>query len=101
MEVATINISALTPEECSDLMRRGACFHCHQIGHISQNCPKKQGNNNYNHNQNDNYSNQNKGPNNNQNNNNNQKKWSAKEAFTNIQAMDTEEREKFADLTLS
>jgi len=66
MDVDAIAVNVLTPEERSDLMRRGACFHCHQIGHISQNCPKKRGNNNYN--RNDNYGNQNKCANSNRNN---------------------------------
>jgi len=98
MDVDAIAVNALTPEERSDLMRRGACFHCRQIGHISQNCPKKRGNNNYN--RNDNYGNQNKGANNNRNNNNNQKKWTAKEAFAHVRAMDAGELEEFADLTI-
>jgi hypothetical protein len=99
MDVDTVTIDALTPEERSDLMRKGACFNCRQIGHISQNCPKKRGNNNYS--RNDNYGNQNKGANNNRNNNkNNQKKWTAKEAFTHVRAMDAGELEEFADLTL-
>src|SRR6266700_4611544 len=98
MDIDAVTIDALTPKERSDLMRRGACFNCRQIGHISQNCPKKRGNNNYN--RNDNYGNQNKGTNNNRNNNNNQKKWTVKEAFAHVRAMDAGELEEFADLTL-
>ena len=96
MDVDTVTIDALTPEERSDLMRKGACFNCRQIGHISQNCPRKRGNSN--NNRNDNYGNQNKGANNR--NNNNQKKWTAKEAFAHVRAMDAGELEEFADLTL-
>jgi hypothetical protein len=98
MDVDAIAVNALTPEERSDLMRRGACFHCRQIGHISQNCPKKRGNNNYN--RNDNYGNQNKGANSNRNNNGGQKKWTAKEAFALVRSLETEELEEFADLTI-
>jgi hypothetical protein len=31
----------MTDSEQQDHMKRGACFNCHETGHLLRNCPKK------------------------------------------------------------
>src|SRR5271170_535318 len=44
MDIGNVNtgqtLNRLTPEEHSRLMKIGACFKCQQTGHLSQDCPK-------------------------------------------------------------
>jgi len=37
-----MNVDALSIKQREEVMRKGACFGCGEIGHISRNCPKKQ-----------------------------------------------------------
>jgi hypothetical protein len=37
-----MDIDALSIKQREEAMRKGVCFRCGEIGHISQNCPKKQ-----------------------------------------------------------
>ena len=36
-----MDISYMSTEERNELMRRGACFICKMIGHLSRDCPQK------------------------------------------------------------
>ena len=36
-----MDISYMLTEERNELMRRGACFICKMIGHLSRDCPQK------------------------------------------------------------
>lgn len=36
-----MDVDAMTTEERNDLMRRGACFICKMIGHLSRDCLNK------------------------------------------------------------
>ena len=38
----TIDVDALLIKQREKAMRKGACFGCGEVGHISRNCPKKQ-----------------------------------------------------------
>ena len=37
-----MDIDVLTAEERSELMRKGACFRCKALGHLSRDCPNKE-----------------------------------------------------------
>jgi len=37
----TMNVDALSIKQREETMRKGACFRCGEVGHISRNCPKK------------------------------------------------------------
>ena len=37
----TMDIDILTTEQRSDLMRKGACFNCKAVGHLSRDCPNR------------------------------------------------------------
>jgi Zinc knuckle len=41
MDVDTIQVNAMTPEECANCMKEGHCFFCKDKGHMSKACPKK------------------------------------------------------------
>ena len=36
-----MDIDAMTIKERDDLMKKGACFYCKQVGHVAQNCSKR------------------------------------------------------------
>ena len=36
-----MGVDALSTDERSDLMKKGACFRCKKIGHLSKDCPDK------------------------------------------------------------
>ena len=38
-----MDVDSMSTEERNDLMRRGACFFCKMIGHLSRDCPNKKG----------------------------------------------------------
>ncbi len=38
-----MDVDALSIKACEEAMRKGVCFGCGEIGHISHNCPKKRG----------------------------------------------------------
>ena len=38
-----MDVDALSIKAREEAMRKGACFGCGEIGHISRNCPKKKG----------------------------------------------------------
>ena len=40
-DLNTMDIDILTAEQRSELMRKGACFNCKAVGHLSQDCPNK------------------------------------------------------------
>jgi len=40
-----MDVDAMTLEERSSLMKKGACFYCKECGHISKECPRKQNRN--------------------------------------------------------
>ena len=44
MDVDTVQVNALTPDECANCMKEGRCFFCKDKGHMSKVCPKKQKN---------------------------------------------------------
>ena len=44
MDVDTIQVNALTLDECANYMKEGRCFFCKDKGHMSKACPKKQKN---------------------------------------------------------
>ena len=35
----TMDVDILTAKQRGDLMKRGACFNCKAVGHVSQDCP--------------------------------------------------------------
>jgi hypothetical protein len=37
-----MDVDALSIKQREEAMRKGACFGCGEVGHISRNCPKKQ-----------------------------------------------------------
>jgi Zinc knuckle len=78
-----MDIDALTPEDRTNLMRRGACFTCRQTGHLSRDCPKK---------------NQNYRPSTNS--GNEKKKWNAKDIHAMIKGLSKEENEELANLQI-
>jgi hypothetical protein len=39
-----MDIDRLGMDERTELMRKGACFNCRQVGHIAKDCPRKQWN---------------------------------------------------------
>ena len=41
MDVDTIQVNAMTPEEHTKYMKEGRCFFCKDMGHMSKACPKK------------------------------------------------------------
>jgi len=43
----TMDVDAMTIEERSQLMKKGACFGCKEPGHIAKDCPKKKKKRNY------------------------------------------------------
>jgi len=67
-----MDIDAMTVEERSSLMKKGACFYCKEQGHISKDCPKKKKKKNY------------------------EPKYSKKDMATYIRGMTTEQKEAFA-----
>ena len=36
-----MDVDAMTTEERTELMKKGLCFGCKKLGHLSQNCPNK------------------------------------------------------------
>jgi hypothetical protein len=38
-----MDVDALSIKQQEEAMRKGACFGCGEVGHISRNCPKKRG----------------------------------------------------------
>ena len=74
-----MDIDVLKAEECTNLMKKGACFNCKETGHLARDCPKPRGdppsgnpnykgnsynpNYQYNNNNHPNYMNQNPPPN--------------------------------------
>ena len=44
-DLNTMDVDALIMEERTNLMKQGACFYRHTIGHLSKDCPKKSKNN--------------------------------------------------------
>jgi hypothetical protein len=43
MDIDTIEINSLTKDEKDEYMKKGLCFYCKGIGHVSHNYPKKKG----------------------------------------------------------
>ena len=43
VDVITKVYKTMTDEERVDLMKKGLCFRCHKVGHLSQDCPEKKG----------------------------------------------------------
>jgi len=44
MDLSTIKVSKLTPEERQRCMRKGLCLRCREKGHLAKDCPKGQRN---------------------------------------------------------
>ena len=57
-----MDVDTMSTDEWSQLMKKGACFNCKQVGHLSQDCLNKKA-----------------GP--------NQTKWNGKDTYAQIQAM--------------
>ena len=38
-----MDVNMMSTDEQSQLMKKGACFNCKQVGHLSQDCPNKTG----------------------------------------------------------
>ena len=36
-----MDVDILTADQRTELMRKGACFNCRVVGHLSQDCPNK------------------------------------------------------------
>ena len=36
-----MDVDVLTAKQRNDLMRKGACFNCKAVGHLSRDCPNK------------------------------------------------------------
>lgn len=44
MDISTIKVENLTPEEGQRCMREGLCLRCREKGHMAKDCPKSQRN---------------------------------------------------------
>ena len=40
-DLNAMDVDILTAEQRTELMKKGACFNCKAIGHLSQDCPNK------------------------------------------------------------
>ena len=85
-----MDIDALRPNERFELMKRGACFNCRQVGHLARDCPKKR-TQNYRNLGNNAPRRQIQTP----------KKWTPKELHKEIRAMTAAEREDFTNLAIA
>ena len=36
-----MDVDSMSTDECSQLMKKGACFNCKKIRHLSKDCPNK------------------------------------------------------------